>query len=232
MSGLWARLTWQAGDPAALAADVARRLGVVAAPHGPEPGAHAIALGPTAIEIVPWRRESPSDEPREGGRLVFEPLPGGAQEPVLLDLPDLHLVGVGWATVELDRAETELAEWLAGMPAETSGDGAEPHLGARARVRDSDGLPGGTVVLLEPTTEGRLAASLARDGEGPCALYLWSPAGLDAWVVAARRRVVTVGVRLDGPFGAAVLVPFADAAGPNLLVVGESTARPPGTIAP
>ena len=45
-------------------------------------------------------------------------------------------------------------------------DGAEPHLGARARVRDADGLPGDAMVLLEPTTEGRLAASLARDGEG------------------------------------------------------------------
>jgi hypothetical protein len=42
-------------------------------------------------------------------------------------------------------------------------------LGARARI-DTRTHP--HVILLEPSTEGRLAAALARHGEGPLALYL------------------------------------------------------------
>jgi hypothetical protein len=228
----WARLTWQAADPAALAADLAHRLGIDARPDGGEGRARLLPLGYGDAEVVPWRREAPTDDPAPGGRLMFEPLPGGRPEPLVTTLPELAIVGIGWATVELDRAETELADWLAGEPPDPDDDGAEPHLGARARVRGADGLPGGAIVLLEPTTEGRLAASLARDGEGPCALYLWPPAGLDDWVLRALGRGVTVGVRADGPFGESVLVPIGDAAGPHLLVVGESAARAPGTIAP
>jgi hypothetical protein len=229
---LWARLTWQAADPAALVGELAHRLGLDARLADGEGQDQRLPLGFADVEVVPWRREAPTDDPVPAGRLVFEPLAGGAPGPVVTTLPALALVGVGWATVELDRAEAELAHWLAGEPPDPDDDLADPHLGARARVRDADGLPGGAIVLLEPTTEGRLAASLARDGEGPCALYLWPPGGLDGWVDRAGRRGVTVGVSADGPFGATVLVPIGDAAGPHLLVVGESSARAPGTIAP
>lgn len=67
-------------------------------------------------------------------------------------------IGVGWATVELDRAARELGIAVAEAA-------ADPALGAACR---SAVLADGTVlVLLEPSTEGRLAGTLARLGEGP-----------------------------------------------------------------
>ena len=205
---VWARLTWQAADPAAHTAELARRLGA--------------DLAGTAFHVVPWQRETPSDDPAPGGRLVFEPATGGAGTSVV-SAPDdgdaaLRLAGIGWATVELDRAEAELAEWLV-AEVHPAKDVAEPLVGARARPRRTDGLPGGTLVLLEPTTEGRLAASLVRDGEGPCTLYLRASAGLDAWVAAARDRGAMVSAKRKGPLGTGVLVPGPDRAGPHVIVV-------------
>lgn len=215
----WARLTWQAADPAKLAANLGRRLGTAIEPGPPEAGTFVLDLGMATVEIVGWQREAATDDPLPGGRLVFEPLPGGVATPRIEALPDLLLAGVGWATVELDRAESELADWLAGQPGDPEDDVTDAHLGARARVRDADGLPGDTMVLLEPTTEGRLAASLVRDGEGPCALYLWAPLGIDAWIAGAKERGETVSARAAGPFGESVLLPGPSAAGPHLVVV-------------
>jgi len=246
----WARLTWQAKDPPALATDLERRLGVVATPGGGVPGALVVALGTAMLEIRPWQREAPSDVPGSGGRLVFEPAAGEEDPPPAGIEPCLLvLVGVGWATIELDRAEAELDKWLEprAVPGGTpDGDDAgaradepdadEPHLGARARRRGADSLPAGSVVLLEPTTEGRLAASLARDGEGPCVLYLEPREGLAAWRRAARARgVVTATVR-QGPLGASSLLLGGAVAGPHLVVVDRpahsSSDAPAGTIAP
>ena len=136
------------------------------------------------------------------------------------------LAGVGWATVELDRAEAELAEWLVGEVPDPATDAEDPILGARARRRVADGLPGAELALLEPTTEGRVAASLARDGEGPCALYVRPASGLDAWMAAARDRGVAMSTVGEGPFGRSVLVLGGPVAGPHLLIVD----RPAGTI--
>jgi len=91
------------------------------------------------------------------------------------------IVAIGWATVELDRAERELSKALG-----LGDDGAshwalatrDPVLGATARVgpvlRD-----GPRLVLLAPDTEGRLAATLARHGEGVAAVYVTTRAGTD-----------------------------------------------------
>ena len=91
------------------------------------------------------------------------------------------------------------------------------------------------MVLLEPSTEGRAAASLARDGEGPCALYLRPAGGLDAWLDAAREGGVTASARRDGPFGAQVLL-AGSPAGPHVIVTEGRTpvsaAAEAGTIAP
>lgn len=74
-----------------------------------------------------------------------------------------RFVALGVATVDSDRWCAERA-----LPAPTGGPG-EPALGARsARLRDG----AVTTVLLEPATEGRLAAALARHGEGPVCVYL------------------------------------------------------------
>lgn len=237
----WARLTWQAQDPAALAADLERRLGPGAAAHLGLDGDRVIRVGGGDLHVVPWRREAADDEPQRGGRLVFEPVDPGADDlaaiddgepgpPVaLLVAPPFRLAGVGWATVDLDRAEAELDAWLEPVPdgrdgrdgrdvGRSAGDGTEPHLGARTRVRHSPGLPGEALVMAEPVTEGRLAASLARDGEGPCTLYLEPAAGLEAWLVAAASRGLGVSPVRPGPLGRSVLLAGIPT-GPHLVVV-------------
>jgi hypothetical protein len=251
----WARLTWQAQDPAALTADLERRLGPGAFSHPGFGGERVIRVGGGDLHVVPWRREAPDDEPHPGGRLVFEPVDQGADDMasiddgefdpagILLAAPPFRLAGVGWATVDLDRAQVELDPWL--EPASegregrdvgrSAGDGEEPHLGARTRVRRSPGLPGEALVLAEPVTEGRLAASLARDGEGPCTLYLEPAIGLEAWLVAAALRGLDVSQVRPGPLGPSVLLAGIPT-GPHLVVVDRrdhsSAGAPGGTIDP
>jgi len=253
---LWARLTWQAKDPSALAAELAGRLEVPARPGGLVPGARLLRLGTCELEVRPWIREGAEDHPRPAGRLMLEPVPNGEDgpQPAPPGAPDpVVLIGLGWCTVDLDRAEADLEMWLGPAPAPSGGraggDGAasgddptrqpgppvDEHLGAVARLREGAGLPGAWTVLLEPSTEGRVAASLARDGEGPCALYLRPAAGLDPWIEAARERGVTVSARRDGPFGDQVLL-ASGPSGPHVIVTEGrspvSSVPAAGTIAP
>ena len=151
-------------------------------------GAHAIRWATRTLEVgalaprVAVRRPAPGRPPGVRGRARRR-----SRRRAPPELPPLLLAGVGWATVELDRAEAELAEWLAGEAPDPAPDdvGADPRR-AGAPGEAADGLPGAELVLLEPTTEGRLAASLARDGEGPCALYP-RPAGGARRLVGRRR---------------------------------------------
>ena len=76
------------------------------------------------------------------------------------------VTGIGWSTVDLERAEREL-----GLAFEDAAP--DLILGARTRINTGLTVP---LVLLEPATEGRLAASLARLGEGPVATWLAGPA--------------------------------------------------------
>jgi hypothetical protein len=100
-----------------------------------------------------------------------------------------RVVGLGWATVELERAERELRARFGIGPFEDAS--ADVHLGAHARRR-------GDVVALEPSTEGRLAAFLVRHGEGPAALYVALPPGLEAALPPAG---VVLSAAAAGPFG-------------------------------
>jgi len=231
---LVARLTWQSADPAGLAAALEARLGVVPVP---DRGGFALPLGTATLELVAWRPEHAADGVLDGGRLVFEPVWDVREvSPVLPGPGDrLRLAGVAWSTVELDRAERDLGMWLDSR--ETAGPSvADPLLGARTRVRSAPDLPGGRLVFAEPSTEGRLAASLARDGEGPCALYLEPTGGLAGWRATARSRGAAVSRREPGPCGPQVLALGGPVAGPHLLlvetVVPSSGRLRTGTIAP
>jgi len=268
-----ARLTWQVPDPAALSDDLRQRLGLQAMAHRGPNGEVLVPLGVAVLELIPWRREAPGDEPQPGGRLVLEPMssvwaptslpaatrppesaswsvPGSESASVSSSAPStadavMTLAAIGWGTVDLERAAGELAPWLLDDPVPHPGSpipglvGQDPHLGARTLLHGVTGLPGEAIVLAEPTTEGRLAASLARHGEGPVALYLRPGAGVDAWVDAARRRRVAVSARREGPLGPQMLVlptratsgvidasgagavsANAAMAGPHLIVVG------------
>ena len=118
------------------------------------------------------------------------------------------------ATVDLERSLTDR-----GQHADPRAAANDPLLGARvAVVRDPDGA---TIAVAEPTTEGRLAASLARHGEGPAGRYVGVPDedGLEAF----RRRAAAAGVGISGvaigPFGPSVLVLDGPVSGPHLIVV-------------
>lgn len=88
------------------------------------------------------------------------------------------IAGIGWATVDLERAQGELDGLLAGDPAAPpllpwAPLERDATLGARASLR-APSVTGASpaLVVLEPDTESRLAASLARFGEGVLVLYL------------------------------------------------------------
>lgn len=138
---------------------------------------------------------------------------------------------LGWATVDLERAERAFAQ-ATGVPDGTFGEATDGPddllLGARCRiVRPRDPrMP--IVVLLEPATEGRLAAALARHGEGPAAAWLRAlptaaTASLEGMATAPPRSAGS-----PGPFGLESLLSDGPSGGPHRLLVTP----PPGTITP
>ena len=119
------------------------------------------------------------------------------------------------ATVDLERALAEHGH----APAEAAGAVDEPLLGARVAILDAG--TEGTIALAEPITEARLAATLARHGEGVVGRYASLAAGDD--LAAFQRRAAALGIAVsrpvDGPFGRAVLVLVGPVTGPHLVVV-------------
>jgi hypothetical protein len=127
-----------------------------------------------------------------------------------------RLVVDGWATVELDRAEEEVTAALAALgPPEVSTVPDARVLGARCRLlRFGEER---SVLLLEPSMEGRLAAGLARHGEGLLARYLLADSGATE---RARRAGFTLSSEGHGPFGPERLVIVGPRSGPFLVVAG------------
>lgn len=134
-------------------------------------------------------------------------------------------VGIGWATVELERAAAELGTSL-GLPADswTPAD-RDQLLGAAALLGPPLGPDAGgpRMVLLEPDTEGRLAASLARHGEGVAAVYVVetlaegvrpAPGAPDRLQGAPARSSAA-----PGPLGRARLVLGGPIWGPHIVVL-------------
>jgi hypothetical protein len=144
---------------------------------------------------------------------------------------DRRVLALGWATVELDRAAGELdgIDQRGGRPVAL---GDDPLLGARCRlIAPREGGP--DVILLEPATEGRIAASLARFGEGPAALYVsGGPGGLAGAIEWIRRSGGIVSRAADGPFGRSALILGGQAWGPHVVLVDEpdTGGAGPGTI--
>ena len=160
-------------------------------------------------------------------------LPGGMVGP-RADLDPLwRLLGEppvvpGWATVELDRAEAERDAGAGDDPRGRDRSNGErivedapddELLGARCRlVTDGDRS---VELLLEPNTEGRLAASLARFGEGYAAVYLL----VDADDVERARAAGTVlSAEGRGPFGPERLVVAGSRWGPHIVLAPGSRA--------
>jgi hypothetical protein len=139
---------------------------------------------------------------------------------VILRLPDLApgTIAVGWATVELGRAARELAPLLAPGAVFIDAPGSVT-LGARTQLGRMRGPDDREVwlVLLEPDTEGRLAATLARAGEGWAAT--WASA-------ASERPTARVSAARPGPLGAERLILGGPIAGPHRLLVEAGTIAP------
>ena len=199
-------LRWLAREPASAAARIAGRLLMAAT-------GERLTLGGTTLRFV-----RDHDAPAEG-RLVLAPsAPPPPREEATDERPDLWVAALGWATVDTSRA---LGEFRAALATRDLGAAARSDtlLGGSAHVIQDARLPGMRVVLLEPTTEGRLAATLARDGEGPCVLYLTPEIGLDPWIARARKHGIACSQPDDGPVGRSALVLGGSVAGPHLLVV-------------
>ncbi len=131
---------------------------------------------------------------------------------------EARILAIGWATVELDRAIREFAA------SEECTDGfvdAPPSVLLGASCRISQGSDGPRLVLLEPSTEGRLAATLARHGEGWVAVWLLGPQGdIDG---GQGSDGPTLSADRPGPLGTERLVLSSPPAGPHRLLVRPAT---------
>lgn len=153
-------------------------------------------------------------------------------------------LALGWATVDLDRAAAASSgmRWTA-VP-------RDPFLGARALLGEP--VPAGaatagaagaagaahasrgpaTTLLLEPDTEGRLAAVLARLGEGPAAIYLGASRDM---LVRARARLTRLGVRVAttrGPLGSGMAIAGPPAWSPVLVMLAAAETTSLGVAGP
>jgi hypothetical protein len=124
-----------------------------------------------------------------------------------VDAADLRTVAEIWATVDLERALAELrtgSETAAPRAADMLDTIEDPLLGARVLLVST--ADGGRIALAEPSTEGRLAAALARHGEGYVGTYLEVPVDLDLVGARAAAANVPLGRAETGPFGRSVVV--------------------------
>jgi hypothetical protein len=117
----------------------------------------------------------------------------------------------GWATVDLEAA----AESVLTVGGRVEPAAADELLGARCvLIRQAAGA--GDVVLLEPSTEGRLAATLARHGEGRAVTYLVAS---DDPAVRMGAAGVPLSAPARGPLGQGRLVLGGDPRGPHVIAV-------------
>jgi hypothetical protein len=126
----------------------------------------SIDLGAAELRIVH------EPEAGDGRLLVGDPTEGDEPPAPAAGAADaVRLAALGWGTVDLERAAEAF-----GRPSQGDLVG-DTLLGARGQALATSGAF--RIVLLEPSTEGRLAAALARHGEGPVTLYLSGGRAID-----------------------------------------------------
>lgn len=225
------RLEWHTAEPDALGTRLARLgFSVRTGPRGPVAtlaGAEvainerrvasdegSLTLGDTSDAAGTQRKL----EREVGAGSVGDPiaLPGGG---------GLRLIALGWATVELERAAREFAGLVFVPAADDLALGAQSLVGRAAHDGEHPLDVDPVLVLLEPATEGRIAARLARHGEGPAVLYVAGPGGPDATGAAWRGAGVGAGGRAPGPFGPSVLA-LGPRGGPEIVAVADGHPYP------
>jgi hypothetical protein len=105
------------------------------------------------------------------------------------------------ATVEMERILGALGQ----APELVATAVRDPHLGAAVVMVET---PDGLLAVAEPATEGRLAAWLARHGEGPAGRYavVSGHASLRAFARSLRSSGAVTTAIAEGPFGPSILV--------------------------
>lgn len=142
-----------------------------------------------------------------------------------LELANRGDLAIIWATVDLERVLRDLG--LAPTLAAATVD--DPLLGARVLDLDEP-VPAAIgavvalagrhrIVLAEPSTEGRLAAFLARHGEGPAGRYVGVALDLGAIATRAAAAGIAVSRPGTGPFGPEILVLGGRLGSPHLILV-------------
>ena len=152
------------------------------------------------------------DNPDEDDRIIAA---------LLIDPGPVTTLATMWATVDRERARSAVG----GIAEELPGD---EHLGAWVTLLAHDAADEPPIALLEPSTEGRLAAWLARNGEGPAGRYVGVGAAAAFDGLASKATALGLGVTpvAGGPFGPSRLVIRRSTSAPNLVLVD----RRPGTI--
>ena len=136
------------------------------------------------------------------------------------------VVGIGGVTVAMLWATVDIERTLAELGREASELGVDTLLGARVVV--VAGEPGGPpLAIAEPSTEGRLAARLARHGEGAAGRYVAVADGLDRARARAASRGIAVTRVGPGPFGPAMLVLLGPVTGPHLILCDPAVPSTP-----
>ena len=186
------RLQWRTPEPAALM-DNLRREGIE--PHG-----DVFALGPLVIRVAAGSTNQLAVDDELADLEGASAAPGWAA------------LAIAWATVDLERVVAEIGAGPVDRRPRDATLGASVVLVRRRPV---------PVALLEPDTEGRLAAMLARHGEGPVGVY------------AVRAGVPDAVFGDAGPFGPQRLLAIAMSPWAPALIQVEpprSERAPPATI--
>jgi hypothetical protein len=127
----------------------------------------------------------------------------------------LRVVGTGLATLDLDLAEERARATIAHRAISAAAD--DVLLGARCRIVVRTRGP--SIVLLEPNTEGRLAASLARFGQEPVVAYLRTVVPGDDVLTPVAAAGIGLSAPTPGPLGLSRLVLGGPAWGPHVILV-------------
>ncbi len=154
-------------------------IGAVATWETMDPEQVVAVLEATGATIVP--PDAPSVQVRGACLAIVRgpeerlELAGGTDPPAASPVGFVNgLRAIGIATVDVERLVSELRSGVAGgQPEEVMA--LDPWVGGRGVVVDAPS--GMRLVVLEPTTEGRLAAVLARRGEAPFAAWIDLVAG-------------------------------------------------------
>jgi hypothetical protein len=139
-------------------------------------------------------------------------------------LGPLTVIALGYATLDLDQAEIDAIATIAHDGVRPAAD--DTLLGARCRIIVA--ITGPLIVLLEPATEGRLAASLARYGQVPVVEYVATRMNGPDIVAAATIAHITLSRPAAGPLGRERLVLGNPPWGPHVVLLEDRGHRAPG----